>query len=66
MMVKLVSSLIAKKGSYIYGERIIYNDAKQFFNKRKAEFKYHIWTKGIKNDMRYLSNEMEKNGKKTH
>ncbi|MCU4174190.1 FecR domain-containing protein [Carboxylicivirga sp. N1Y90] len=55
-----------EKKKLLRGERILYNDAKQLFIKRKAEFKHHIWTEEFKNDMSYLEKEVEKGGKKLH
>ena len=46
------------------GESTIYNDAKGLFEKGKAQFKYHIWTDDLKEDIEEIGDEAKESGKK--
>jgi len=46
------------------GESAIYNGAKGLFEKGKAEFKHHIWTDNLKDDLDEIGDEVKKSSKK--
>ncbi|TAJ11294.1 hypothetical protein DMA11_17415 [Marinilabiliaceae bacterium JC017] len=46
------------------GECVVYNEAKELFEKGKAEFKHHIWTKELQRDLKKLGKKAKKSGKK--
>ena len=46
------------------GESAVYDDAKGLFEKGKAEFKHHIWTDDLKDDLEEVGAEAKESGKK--
>lgn len=46
------------------GESAVYNDAKGLFEKGKAEFKHHVWTNDLKDDLEKIGAEAKESGKK--
>jgi len=46
------------------GESAVYNDVKGLFEKGKAQFKHHVWTDDLKDDIKEIGEEAKKSGKK--